>query len=552
MLRSERQFRGLERAPQRSWIKGAGFIQEELERPLIGVVNTYQDFAPENIHLRPLADAVKAGIRMGGGTPLEFNAFHVTDGEAEAGDSMRYVLPSREIIADLVELMVQGHAMDAMVMLPSGDKVVPGMLMAAFRLDIPTVVLYGGPTPPGVYDGKKLFYEDVFEGVGKVKRGVMSEEELRQYEDLLFPGPGAVSTASSGNTLGMIAEALGLCLPHTSTLPAASTMQLRAAKYAGLRIMELLRQDLTPSKIVTEASFENAIRTAMAMSGSLNMVLHVMAIAREAGVDITLDTFDRVSRSTPTLVAISPSGPWGVTDLHFAGGVPAVLKELGDLIHPECRTVSGRTVGDVCAGAKVMNRDVITLRAHPVQAEGAIFVLRGSLAPEGCVVKSSAVAPTMWVFEGSARVFEEEEGAIEAIYGNRVRAGDVVVIRNEGPTGGPGMREMLGATAALVGMALDDAVALVTDGRFSGASRGPAIGYVSPEAARGGPIGLVRDGDRIRINLHERTIELGVPARELEQRRESYRPRPARVTRGYLKFYAEHVSSAAQGAVLPR
>lgn len=552
MLRSERQFRGLERAPQRSWIKGAGFIQEELERPLIGVVNTYQDFAPENIHLRSLADAVKAGIRMGGGTPLEFNAFHVTDGEAEAGDSMRYVLPSREIIADLVELMVQGHAMDAMVMLPSGDKVVPGMLMAAFRLDIPTVVLYGGPTPPGVYDGKKLFYEDVFEGVGKVKRGVMSEEELRQYEDLLFAGPGAVSTASSGNTLGMIAEALGLCLPHTSTLPAASTMQLRAAKYAGLRIMELLRQDLTPSKIVTEASFENAIRTAMAVSGSLNMVLHVMAIAREAGVDITLDTFDRVSRSTPTLVAISPSGPWGVTDLHFAGGVPAVLKELGDLIHPECRTVSGRTVGDVCAGAKVMNRDVITLRARPVQAEGAVFVLRGSLAPEGCVVKSSAVAPTMWVFEGSARVFEEEEGAIEAIYGNRVRAGDVVVIRNEGPTGGPGMREMLGATAALVGMALDNAVALVTDGRFSGASRGPAIGYVSPEAARGGPIGLVRDGDRIRINLHERTIELGVPARELEQRRESYRPRPARVTRGYLKFYAEHVSSAAQGAVLPR
>ncbi len=552
MLPSERQFRGLDRAPQRSWIKGAGFIQEELERPLVGVVNTYQDFAPENVHLRAVADGVKAGVRMAGGTPLEFNAFHVTDGEAEAGDSMRYVLPSRELISDLVELMVRGHGLDAMVMLPSGDKVVPGMLMAAFRLDIPTVVLYGGPTPAVVYNGKKLFYEDVFEAIGKVKRGLMSEEELRQYEDLLFPGPGAVSTASSGNTLGMIAEALGLSLPHTSTLPAASNMQLRAAKYAGLRIMQLLQQNLTPSKLVTEASFENAIRAAMAVSGSLNMILHVMAIAREAGMAITLETFDRLSRSTPTLVAISPSGPWGVTDLHFAGGVPAVLKELGDAIHAECRTVSGQTVADICSAAKVLDREVIRPRTDPVQPEGAVFVLRGSLAPEGCVVKSSAVSRKMWAFEGAAQVFEDEESAVEAIYGKRVTPGRVIIIRNEGPRGGPGMREMLGATAALVGMGLDDSVALVTDGRFSGASRGLAIGYVSPEATRGGPIGLAEEGDRIRINLHERTIDLGVPSQELDQRREAYRPRPPRITRGYLRFYADHVSSAAEGAILPR
>jgi dihydroxy-acid dehydratase len=552
MLPSERQFRGLDRAPQRSWIKGAGFIQEELERPLVGVVNTYQDFAPENVHLRAVADAVKAGVRMAGGTPLEFNAFHVTDGEAEAGDSMRYVLPSRELIADLVELMVRGHGIDALVMLPSGDKVVPGMLMAAFRLDLPAIVLYGGPTPPGMYRGKKLFYEDVFEGVGKVKRGLMDGEELRQYEDLLFPGPGAVSTASTGNTLGMIAEAMGLSLPHTSTLPAASNMQLRAAKYTGLRITELLAQNLRPSTLVTEASFENAIRAAMAVSGSLNMILHVMAIAREARVSVTLETFDRLSRSTPTLVAISPSGPWGVTDVHFAGGVPAVLKELGDLVHGPCRTVSGLTVGDIALAAEILDRDVIRPRTTPIQAEGAVFVLRGSLAPDGCVVKSSAVSEKMWTFEGAAQVFEDEEAAIGAIYGNRVPRGRVIVIRNEGPRGGPGMREMLGATAALVGMGLDDSVALVTDGRFSGASRGPAVGYVSPEAARGGPIGLVRDGDRIRINLHDRAIELNVPPRELDRRRESTSSRPPRVSRGYLKFYADHVSSAAEGAVLPR
>jgi dihydroxy-acid dehydratase len=552
MLPSERQFRGLDRAPQRSWIKGAGFIQEELERPLIGVVNTYQDFAPENVHLRAVADAVKTGVRMGGGTPLEFNAFHVTDGEAEAGDSMRYVLPSREVISDLVELMVRGHGMDAVVMLPSGDKVVPGMLMAAARLDLPTIVLYGGPTPPGMYRGKKLFYEDVFEGVGKVKRGLMSGEELRQHEDLLFPGPGAVSTASSGNTLGMIAEALGLSLPHTSTLPAASNMQLRAAKYTGLRIMELLAQGLRPSALVTEASCENAIRAAMAVSGSLNMILHVMAIAKEGGVPVTLETFDRLSHSTPTLVAISPSGPWGVTDLHFAGGVPAVLKELGDLVHAECPTVSGRTIGDIASAAEILDRDVIRPRTAPIQAEGAVFVLRGSLAPDGCVVKSSAVSEKMWTFEGAAQAFEDEEAAIDAIYGKRVMPGRVVVIRNEGPRGGPGMREMLGATAALVGMGLDDSVALVTDGRFSGASRGLAIGYVSPEAARGGPIGLIRDGDRVRINLHDRAIELNVPPRELDRRKESTPPRPPRVTRGYLKFYADHVSSAAEGAILPR
>lgn len=552
MRNSVKQFHGVDRAPQRSWAKGAGFIQEELERPLIGVVNCYQDFAPENAHLRIVADAVKTGIRMAGGTPFEFNAFHVTDGEAEAGDSMRYVLPSREIVADLVELMAKGHGMDALVMLPCGDKVVPGMVMAAFRLDLPTIVLYGGPTLPGVYRGKKLYFEDVFEGVGQVKRGLITEHDLRQYEDMLFPWPGAVSTASTGNTMGMITEALGLSLPHTSTIPGASNMQLRAAKYSGMRIMELLHEQITPSMLVNEASFENAIRVSMAVSGSLNQVLHVQAMAKEAGVEVNLDTFDRLSRNTPTLAAISPSGPWGVTDLHFAGGVPAVLKELGDLIHLDRPTVSGQTVEEIVSGAEVLNAEVIKSRSNPVQPEGAVFVLHGSLAPEGCVVKSSAVNASMWRFTGPARVFENEEEAIEAIYGEKIKPGEAVIIRNEGPKGGPGMREMLGATAALVGMGLDDSVMLVTDGRFSGASRGPAVGYLSPEAAQGGPIGLVREGDQIHIDLHERVINLEVAEEELENRRGQMVPQPTKVTRGYLKFYAEHVSSAATGATLPR
>ena len=344
--RGEFQFQGLQRTLQRAWIKGAGFTDAELERPLIGIANTYQDFSPENVHLRAVADAVKAGVRMAGGTPLEFNAFHVTDSEAFAARSMRYVLPSRDIIADLVELMVEGHGMDALVLLPSGDKVVPGMVMAAARLDLPAILLYGGPTPYGLHGDRKLFLETLYDGVGEVSRGVLSADELSAWEDELFPGPGACDTLTSGNTAGIYTEALGLALPHTGTLPAASNAQLRAAKHVGMRILDLLQQNVRPSQILTREAFENAIRVSLAVSGSTNQVLHLIAMAREAGVDVNFSDFDQLGRDTPTLVKVAPSGPWGVTELHRVGGVPSVLRELGDLVAQDAVTVAGKTVGE--------------------------------------------------------------------------------------------------------------------------------------------------------------------------------------------------------------
>ena len=552
-MRSKKQFIGVDRSLQRSWIKGAGFTDEELERPLIAVVNTYQDFSPENFHLRILGDAIKAGVRSAGGTPCEFNAFHVTDSEAFAAASMRYVLPSRDVVADLVELMMLGHGFDAMVLLGSGDKPMPGMAMAAARLDVPSIIVYGGPTPHGVYDGKKVFLETVYDGVGEHQRGLISEETLKGYEDALFPGPGACDTATSGNTAGVYIEALGLSMPGSGTLPAASNPQIRAAKSAGRRIMDLLEQDMRPSKILTRKAFENAMRVAMAIGGSTNMVLHFIAIAKEAGVEgVNFDLFDELGRTTPTLAKLAPSGPWGVTELSAAGGVPAVMKELGDLIHGDCPTVSGATSGEIAGAARVANREVITTREAPAGADGAIYILKGSLAPDGAVVKSSGVKPSMWSMAGTARVFEDEEDCIEAIMGGGIEPNTVLIIRNEGPKGGPGMREMLGATSALVGMGLDESCALVTDGRFSGATHGPAIGYVTPEAARGGAIGLVQDGDKIVIDLNERRLDLDVPTEEMERRRAAFTPRAPRVTRGYLKHYADNVAPASEGAVMPR
>jgi dihydroxy-acid dehydratase len=551
-MRSADQFKGLDRTLQRAWIKGAGFTDAELDRPLIGVVNTYQDFSPENVHLRLVGDAVKAGIRAAGGTPAEFNAFHVTDSEAFAARSMRYVLPSRDVIADLVELMAEGHGFDGLLLLGSGDKVMPGMVMGAVRLDLPALLLYGGPTPAGRWDGQKLFLETIYEGVAEVGRGALDEATLAHWEDELFPGPGACDTATSGNTAGMYLEALGMSLPGSGTLAAGSNAQLRAAKAAGERIVELVDGDIRPSSIVTREALENAVRVAVSVSGSTNQVLHLIAIAHEAGFELTLEDYDRLSASTPTLVKLAPSGPSGITDLDRAGGVPAVQAELGELLHRDAATVSGLTVGEIAAGA--VNRDpaVITTAGAPEAPDGALRILRGSLAPDGAVVKVSGVPAPMLRFTGTAAVFEDEEAAIEAILSGAITDGTVVVIRNEGPAGGPGMREMLGATAALMGMGLGDSVALVTDGRFSGATRGPAIGYVGPEAARGGPIRLVQDGDRIRIDMDERRLDLEVDDAELQRRAAAYESRPPRITRGYLSFYAQHVAPAAQGAVMPR
>ncbi len=551
-MRSRKQYTGVERSLQRAWAKGAGLIDEEFEQPMIAVVNTYQDFSPENFHLRQVADAVKAGIRMAGGTPCEFNTFHVTDSETFASVGMRYVLPSRDVVADMIELMVEGHRFDAMVLIGSGDKVMPGMMMAASRLDLPAILIYGGPTPAGVYDGKKVFLETVYDAVGEHIRGKISREYLKGLEDHHFPFSGACDTATSGNTAGIYTEALGLALPGSGTLPAGGNFQLRAAKYTGMRIMDLLAKDIRPSRILTRQAFENAMRVGMAVGGSTNMVLHIIAMAKEAGIDITFDTWDALSRTTPTLVKLAPSGPWGVTDLNDAGGVPAVMKALGKRIHKDCLSVSGQTAGEIADRAVNRNGQCIHPDTDPVEPEGAIFILKGSLAPGGAVVKASGVAKGMWHARLKARVFEDEEAAIDAVRGGDIERGTCIVIRNEGPKGGPGMREMLGATSAVMGAGLGDSCALVTDGRFSGATHGPAIGYVTPEAARGGPIAVVQDGDEIVIDLDNRKLDLLVAPEEIERRFARYEPPAPRATRGYLKFDADHVAPASEGAVMPR
>ena len=551
-LRSKKQFTGVERSLQRAWAKGAGLIDEEFNQPMIAVVNTYQDFSPENSHLRQVGDAVKAGIRMGGGTPCEFNTFHVTDSEAFASVGMRYVLPSRDVIADMIELMVEGHRFDALVLIGSGDKVIPGMVMALSRLDLPAIMLYGGPTKAGEFNGRKVFLETVYDGVGEHLQGKLSKEHLKGYEDNHFPFSGACDTATSGNTAGICTEALGLSLPHTGTLPAGSNYQLRAAKYTGIRIMEMLKDDIRPTQILTQEAFENAIRVGMAVGGSTNMVLHMIAMAKEVYVDISFDTFDRLSRETPTLVKLAPSGPWGVTDLGSAGGVPAVMKSLGKMIHRDAFTVSGESIGEIIDRAIVSNHDCIKNERNPVEVEGSIYILYGNLAPGGAVVKASGVTKSMWKVTLSARVFEDEESAILAIRTGGVSHGSCIVIRNEGTKGGPGMREMLGATSAVVGSGLGDSCALVTDGRFSGATHGLAIGYVTPEAARGGTISIVENGDRICVDLFERKLTVDLSESVIRERFKNYKPLKPRIKRGYLKHYAEHVSPASDGAIMPR
>jgi len=550
--RSELQFTGIERSLQRAWAKGAGLIDEEFERPMIAVVNTYQDFSPENAHLRQVSEAVCAGVRMAGGTPCMFNTFHVTDSETFASVGMRYVLPSRDVVADMIELMVEGHRFDAMVLIGSGDKVMPGMVMAAARLDLPSIMIYGGPTPVGRYRGKRVFLETVYDAVGEYIRGEVSREDLKGLEDNHFPFSGACDTATSGNTAGIYTEALGLALPHSGTLPAGSNYQIRAAKYCGMRILDLLRDDVRPSKILTRAAFLNAMRVGMAVGGSTNMVLHFIAMAKEAGIDISFETWDELSRSTPTLVKLAPSGKWGVTDLNDAGGVPAVMKALGERIDRTALTVSGKTAGEIADAAVVENPEIIRSHGEPVEPEGSVFILKGSLAPGGAVVKASGVTKAMWDCTLVAKVFEDEEAAIAALRAGAIKPGTCLVIRNEGTKGGPGMREMLGATSALMGAGLGETCALVTDGRFSGATHGPAIGYVTPEAARGGVIAVVADDDRIVIDLAARKLDLMVPEDEIARRWKSYVPPVPRVKRGYLKFYAEHVAPASEGAVMPR
>jgi dihydroxy-acid dehydratase len=428
----------------------------------------------------------------------------------------------------------------------------PGMVMAAARLDLPTTMIYGGPTPVGIYKGRKVFLETVYDGVGEHIRGKISKTDLKGLEDSHFPFAGACDTATSGNTSGIYTEALGLSLPGSGTLPAGSNAQLRAAKYTGMKIMELLAKDIRPSKILTMHAFENAMRVGMAVGGSTNMVLHFMAMAKEAQVNVSFDTWDSLSRTTPTLVKLAPSGPWGVTELNTAGGVPAVMKALGSRIKRDALSVSGLTIGEIVDRAVIEDGNIIHTDKNPIDAEGSVYILKGSLAPEGSVVKASGVTKAMWKCTLKASVFEDEESAIDAIRAASIRPGTCVVIRNEGTKGGPGMREMLGATSALMGAGLGETCALVTDGRFSGATHGPAIGYVTPEAARGGVIGLIKDGDEIHIDLMARKLDLQVEDAELAKRRAEYVAPEPRVKRGYLKFYSDHVAPASEGAVMPR
>jgi len=550
-LRSEQVKKGVTKAPHRSLFKAMGYTDEELSRPLIGVANSFNEIIPGHLHLRTITEAVKAGIRMAGGTPVEFGVIGVCDGIAMGHEGMRFSLASRELIADSVEVMASAHCFDGLVLVPNCDKIVPGMLMAAARLNIPALMVSGGPMLAGELKGEKIDLNTVFEGVGAQAVGKITEEELTEIEERACPGCGSCSGMFTANTMNCLTEVLGLGLPGNGTIPAVDARRIRLAKLAGMKIIDLVKANLRPAQILTKEAFTNAFTVDMAVGGSTNTVLHLPAIAREVGVELDLNWINEVSKRTPHLCSLRPGGVHHIQDLDAAGGISAVLATLAqkDLINLECRSVTGGTIGDNIENARVLKTDVIRPLDQPYDEEGGLAILFGSLAPDGAVVKKAAVDPRMMVHEGPARVFDGEEGAIEAILGGKIKSGDVVVIRYEGPRGGPGMREMLSPTSAIAGMGLDREVALLTDGRFSGASRGASIGHISPEAAEGGPIALVQEGDRIRIDIPRNRLDLLVDETELEDRRRRWQRPAPKVTKGYLARYAKQVKSANTGAV---
>ena len=552
--RSRKMKSGLEKAPHRSLLYALGLTREEINRPLVGVVNAANEVVPGHMHLDKLAEAVKAGVRMAGGTPLEFPAIAVCDGLAMNHEGMRFSLPSREFIADSIEIMARAHAFDALVFIPNCDKCVPGMLMAMMRLNIPSILVSGGPMLPGDLNrDQKGDLITLFEAVGRVRNGQMTEEELTAYEERACPGCGSCSGMFTANSMNCLAETIGVALPGNGTIPAAFSGRLRLAKQAGMRVMEILEKGIRPRDIVTRDAVENAIAVDMALGCSTNTTLHLPAIFHEAGLEIGLEIFDEVSRKAPNLCKLSPAGKHYMIDLENAGGIPAVMSELDKLglIRKNCLTVTGKTVGENLADrhARILDEDVI----HPIEKaysrEGGIAILRGSLAPNGAVVKQSAVAPEMMCRDVRARVFDGEEDAMHAILDGKIKPGDAVVIRYEGPRGGPGMREMLSPTSAITGMGLGKDVALLTDGRFSGGTNGAAIGHISPEAADGGVIGLVREGDIIHIDIPNRKLELLVDEKELEERRKNFQPPHKDCPYPVLRRYAHLVSSADSGAM---
>ncbi len=551
-MRSDSVMKGTSQAPHRSLFNALGFTEEERNRPLIGIVSSYNEIVPGHMNLDKIAEAVKLGVAMAGGTPVVFPAIAVCDGIAMGHIGMKYSLVTRDLIADSTECMAMAHGFDGLVCIPNCDKNVPGLLMAAARLNIPTVFVSGGPMLAGHVNGKKRSLSSMFEAVGSVAAGTMSMDELCEYEEKVCPTCGSCSGMYTANSMNCLTEAIGMGLKGNGTIPAVYSERIRLAKHAGMKIMELVEKNIRPRDIMTAEAFRNALIVDMALGCSTNTMLHLPAIAHEAGVELNLDMANELSAITPNLCHLAPAGPTYMEDLNEAGGVYAVMKELSkkNLLNLDLITVTGKTVGENIKDAYNKNPEVIRPVENPYSQTGGIAVLKGNLAPDSGVVKRSAVVPEMMVHEGPARVFDCEEDAIDAIRGGRIVAGDVVVIRYEGPKGGPGMREMLNPTSAIAGMGLGSSVALITDGRFSGASRGASIGHVSPEAAVGGPIALVKEGDIISINIPENTLNVRISDEEMAKRRAEWQPRETKVTTGYLARYHELVTSGNRGAIL--
>ena len=551
-MRSDNVTKGSERAPNRSLFYALGYTKEELERPLIGVVSAYSEIVPGHMNLDKIADAVKAGVEMAGGTPILIPAIGVCDGIAMGHVGMKYSLASRELICDSVETMLMAHQLDGLVLVPNCDKIVPGMVMAAVRMDVPAVVCSGGPMLAGTYGGEEVSLSKMFEAVGAYKAGMITEDQLEDCTCNCCPSCGSCSGMYTANSMNCLCEAIGIALPGNGTVPAAYSKRLQLGRRAGAAIMEMVRKNICARDIINERSIRNALTCDMALGCSTNTVLHLLAIAHEAGVPVDLALFNEISAKTPNLCHLAPAGPTHMPDLYAAGGIPAVQAELAkqNLLDLDCITVTGKTVGENIQGVRNLNPNAIRPIEDPYSPTGGLQILWGNLAPNGCVVKRSAVAPEMQTHTGPARVFNSEDDAIAAIYAGKIVPGDVVVIRYEGPKGGPGMREMLNPTSALAGMGLDKTVALITDGRFSGASRGASIGHVSPEAASGGPIGLVQEGDQIAIDIPNASVQLLVSDEELAIRKAVYvQPKP-NITTGWLSRYARMVTSADEGAVL--
>jgi dihydroxy-acid dehydratase len=551
-MRSDSVTKGVQQAPHRSLFNALGFTKEELNKPLIGIVSSYNEIVPGHMNLDKIVDAVKMGVAMAGGTPIVFPAIAVCDGIAMGHQGMKYSLVTRDLIADSTEAMAMAHCFDALVMVPNCDKNVPGLLMAAARVNVPTIFISGGPMLAGKMNGKRTCLSDMFEAVGAYNAGKITMDEVEEYENKACPSCGSCSGMYTANSMNCLTEALGMALEGNGTIPAVYSERIKLAKHAGMKIVELLERDIRPRDVMTKDAFMNALTIDMALGCSTNSMLHLPAIAYEAGVELNLDIANDISAKTPNLCHLAPAGSTFMEDLDEAGGVYAVMNELSKkgLLKTDLITCTGKTVGENISGCVNKNPEIIRPIENPFSQTGGIAVLKGNLAPDSCVVKRSAVAPEMMIHEGPARVFDCEEDAIEAINGGKIVPGDVVVIRYEGPKGGPGMREMLNPTSAIMGMGLGNSVALITDGRFSGATRGASIGHVSPEAAVGGNIALVQEGDIIKIDINANKIDFVVSEEELERRKAAWQPRKPKITTGYLARYMSMVTSGNRGAIL--